>query len=59
MPFTESFGDILNYGIAPSIRSIGLLCERMDELSFTGDTLECMGEGVDRRAEKPLRVNGT
>ncbi len=46
MPYAEPFGDILNYGIAPSIRSVGLLCERMDELSFTGDVLEYMKEKI-------------
>lgn len=39
MPFAEDLTDYFHYGIAPVIRSRGLLCERADEEVFTGDVL--------------------
>ena len=42
MPFHESFGDRFYFGIAPQVRKIGLLCERMDESAFVGDVVETM-----------------
>ncbi len=42
MPFDDVFGDHLHFGIAPAVRDMGLLCERMDEVSFTGDVVDMM-----------------
>jgi hypothetical protein len=46
MPFDHSFDDIFHYGIAPSIRAAGLLCERMDEQAFTGDVVHRLKERI-------------
>jgi hypothetical protein len=47
MPFDESFQDILHYGISPPIRAAGLLCERMDQISFTGNIIDRMRERIE------------
>jgi hypothetical protein len=46
MPFDAAFEDIFYYGIAPSIRAGGLLCERMDKLAFTGDVMQRLRERI-------------
>src|SRR5207253_2570982 len=35
MPFAQQFEDVFHYGIAPSVRGAGLLCERIDQAKFT------------------------
>jgi hypothetical protein len=47
MPFAESFDDLFHYGIVPPIRGAGLICERLDELSFTGDVVQRLKERID------------
>jgi hypothetical protein len=42
MPFADSYEDIFYYGISPSVRAAGLLCERIDQFTFTGDIVERM-----------------
>jgi len=42
MPFAESFEDVFYYGIARPVRADGLLCERIDQVSFTGDVIDRM-----------------
>jgi transcriptional regulator with XRE-family HTH domain len=42
MPFAESFEDIFYYGITRPVRAAGLLCERIDQVSFTGDVIDRM-----------------
>jgi hypothetical protein len=42
MPFQSSFADRFHYGIARPLRNLGLICERMDELNFTGDVVAMM-----------------
>jgi hypothetical protein len=46
MPFAKQFEDVFHYGIAPSIHSTGLLCERIDQATFTGDVLARMKERI-------------
>jgi hypothetical protein len=46
MPYGDSFEDVFNYGIAPPVRSAGLLCERMDQITFTGDIVGHMREKI-------------
>lgn len=46
MPFNDSYDDIFHYGIAPPVRAAGLLCERMDQISFTGDVVSQMKERI-------------
>jgi hypothetical protein len=50
MPFGESFEDVFYYGIAPPVRAAGLLCERMDQISFTGDIVDRMRERISSAA---------
>jgi hypothetical protein len=42
MPFAESFEDVFYYGIARPVREAGLLCERIDQVSFTGNVIDRM-----------------
>jgi hypothetical protein len=46
MPFDKSYDDILYYGISPSVRGVGLLCERIDQFTFTGDIVDRMRERI-------------
>jgi hypothetical protein len=46
MPFADSFQDIFHYAITPVVRQAGLLCERMDELTFTGDIVHRMKQRI-------------
>ena len=46
MPFAESFNDVFHYGIILPIRAAGLLCERIDNLTFTGDVVAHMKERI-------------
>jgi len=47
MPFSESFEDLFHYGIANAVRSVGLLCERIDQKAFTGDVLERLKQQIE------------
>lgn len=47
MPFADQFEDVFHYGIAPSVRAAGLLCERIDQAVFTGDILARMKERIE------------
>jgi hypothetical protein len=40
MPFREDMDDVYHYGIQSAVKAAGLLCERADLSSFTGDVLE-------------------
>ena len=42
MPFDPVFDDRFHYGIAPPLHNAGLVCERLDEVSFTGDIVQAM-----------------
>lgn len=46
MPFTASFEDVFYYGISRSIRAAGLLCERVDQIHFTGDIIDRVKERI-------------
>jgi hypothetical protein len=46
MPFADSFEDVFYYGIARPVRAAGLLCERIDQVSFTGDIITRMRERI-------------
>jgi hypothetical protein len=50
MPFNGSFEDIFYYGIAPPVRAAGLLCERMDMISFIGDVIDNMRKRISSAA---------
>jgi hypothetical protein len=40
MPFKDEMDDVYHYGIQSAVHAAGLLCERADLSSFTGDVLE-------------------
>jgi len=40
MPFKDDMDDVYHYGIQNAVHADGLLCERADLSSFTGDVLE-------------------
>ena len=40
MPFDKKMDDIFHYGIRNAVNSAGFLCERVDQVSFTGDILD-------------------
>lgn len=40
MPFSPEFDDSFRYGIQGVVREAGLLCERVDESSFSGEIME-------------------
>jgi len=46
MPYADSYEDVFYFGIAPSVRGSGLLCERIDQLVFTGDVVSLMRERI-------------
>ena len=40
MPFDKKMDDVFHYGIRNAVNNAGFLCERVDEVSFTGDILD-------------------
>lgn len=46
MPFAGDFEDTFHFGIAPSIRDAGFVCERIDNIAFTGDIVLTMKERI-------------
>jgi hypothetical protein len=47
MPFDPKFDDIFYYGIQTPIHARDLLCERMDQSTFTGDVIERMRQRIE------------
>jgi len=47
MPFTEEFQNVYDFGIYPAVRNCGLICERVDEVHFTGDILSRIKESIE------------
>ena len=48
MPFDTKLDDVFHYGIQNAVNRAGFLCERADEISFTGDILDL----IKRRIKK-------
>jgi hypothetical protein len=48
MPFANELDDVFHYGIKEPIKSAGFLCERADELSFTGDIMEHVKKRIEQ-----------
>ena len=40
MPFKEDMEDVWDYGIQPTVKTAGYICERADLSSFTGDVMD-------------------
>ena len=47
MPFAKEYEDIYIFGIQSPVNAIGLLCERVDMVAFTGDILERVKNRID------------
>jgi hypothetical protein len=47
MPFADEFEDLFHYGISAAVRSAGLLCERIDQVVFTGDVVERLRRQIE------------
>jgi len=48
MPFDNKLDDVFHYGIQNAVNRAGFLCERADQISFTGDILDL----IKRRIKK-------
>ncbi|MBB5872471.1 hypothetical protein F4553_005905 [Allocatelliglobosispora scoriae] len=59
MPFSDAFDDLFHYGMAPAIRSAGLLCERMDKIKFTGDIVVQMKNRIGDARFMVADLSGT
>jgi len=46
MPFSDDLEDVYHYGIRNAVKSAGLLCERADLSSFTGDVITWVRERI-------------
>lgn len=46
MPFSGEFDDVYHYGILNAVKRAGLLCERVDLASFTGDIVSWIRKRV-------------
>jgi len=46
MPFDKKMDDIFHYGIQNAVNSAGYLCERADEIAFTGDILDLIKKRI-------------
>lgn len=50
MPFTRQMDDVYYFGIEQPVHAMGLLCERVDQASFTGHILDQIRERIDTAA---------
>jgi hypothetical protein len=50
IPFSEDYEDIFNFGIQAPVRSLGLVCERVDKTAFTGDVVQRIRERIEAAA---------
>ncbi|MFL6137762.1 MAG: hypothetical protein ACJ74O_08190 [Frankiaceae bacterium] len=46
MPFDGTFDDHYDYAIVPALNGLGLLCERVDQMSFTGDVMQLVVQRI-------------
>ncbi len=47
MPFAGDMEDVFHFGIQEPVRSMGLVCERIDETAFTGDILDRVKKKIE------------
>ncbi len=50
MPFSEDMDDVYHYGIRNAVKTAGLLCERADLSSFTGDVMAWVRKRISTAA---------
>jgi hypothetical protein len=58
MPFGEDFDDLYHYGMSAAIRSNGLLSERIDQTSYTGNVLAKIKEKIETAAIVVANLTG-
>lgn len=58
MPFAEEFDDLFEYGIQRPVRELGFLCERIDQLSFTGDVLARLKQSIELASATVAVITG-
>jgi hypothetical protein len=46
MPYTTHFQDVYEFGVYNPIRDCGYICEKLDQVSFTGDILQRIQERI-------------
>ena len=46
IPFSDEFQDVYEFGIYAPVRRIGYICEKVDQISFTGDILRQIQERI-------------
>jgi hypothetical protein len=46
MPFNDEFEDIYQFGIYAAVRRCGYVCEKVDEVVFTGPIIEQITDGI-------------
>lgn len=46
MPFSKAYEDTYNYGIVNAVKSAGLLCERADKSTYTGDAITWLRDRI-------------
>lgn len=46
MPFSKDFDDLFHYGIQGAVNSAGMLCERADLSTFTGDVIDWVKQRI-------------
>ncbi len=48
MPFDKKMDDVFHYGIRNAVNNAGFLCERIDEVVFTGDILDLIKSRIGK-----------
>jgi hypothetical protein len=48
MPFDKKMDDVFHYGIRNAVNNAGFLCERADEVVFTGDILDLIKRRIGK-----------
>jgi len=58
MPFKKDMDDIFYYGISQPVRSVGFICERVDQEAFIGDILEQVKKKIETAAVVIAELSG-
>jgi len=50
MPYADEFENVYEYGIYPAVRDCGFICEKVNEVHFTGDIVSRIRQGIETAA---------
>lgn len=50
MPYADEFENVYEYGIYPAVRDCGFICEKVNEVHFTGDIVSRIRQGIESAA---------